>query len=119
MKETESLKLARTFLGKKVEVVFDRPVGARHPKYDFVYEQNYGNIPGVPAPDGKDLDAFFLGTMKPLQKARGTCVAIIHRRDDDDDKLVVVPKGFSPSDEEIINLVHFQEQFFDSVVVRR
>src|SRR3989344_294760 len=119
MKETLSLKLARVFLGKEVEVVFDRPIGTRHPKYDFVYEQNYGNIPGVPAPDGEDLDAFYLGETKPLQRAKGLCIAIIHRRDDDDDKLVVVPKGFNPSDEEIMKLVHFQEQFFDSVVVRK
>ncbi|MDO8594493.1 MAG: inorganic pyrophosphatase [bacterium] len=119
MKETESLKLARRFLGKEVEVVFDRPVGTKHPKYDFVYEQNYGNIPGILAPDGEDLDAFFLGETKPLEKATGTCIAILHRRDDDDDKLVVVPNGFAPTDEEITKLVYFQEQFFDSVVVRK
>lgn len=119
MKETESLKIARTFLGKEVEVVFNRPIGSRHPKYNFVYEQNYGNIPGVPAPDGEDLDAFYLVETEPLKKAQGKCVAIIHRRDDDDDKLVVVPEGFNPSDEEIMKLVHFQEQFFDSVVVRK
>ena len=118
MQETESLKIARTFLGKEVEVVFDRPLGSRHPKYDFVYEQNYGNIPGVPAPDGEDLDAFFLGPTTALKKARGTCIAIIHRRDDDDDKLVVVPSGTDLTDTDIMKLVHFQEQFFDSVVVR-
>ena len=118
MNETTSLKLARTFLCKKVEVIFDRPVGTKHPKYDFVYEQNYGNIPDVLAPDGEDLDAFFLGETKPLIKAIGKCIAIIHRNDDGD-KLVVVPKGFEPSGEEIMKLVHFQEKFFDSVVVRK
>ena len=118
MKETESLRLARTFLGKEVEVVFDRPIGSRHPKYNFVYKQNYGSIEGVLAPDGEDLDAFYLGETKPLKKAKGKCTAIIHRRDDDDDKLVVVPKGFSLSDEEIMELVFFQEQFFDSAIVR-
>ena len=120
MQETKSLKIARTFLGKTVEVVFDRPVGTKHPKYSFVYEQNYGNIPGVLAPDGEDLDAFYLGVMEPLQRATGTCIAIVHRRDDDDDKLVVVPDGFAPSDEEIMKLVHFQERFFEgSIVVRK
>ncbi|MEK7170336.1 MAG: inorganic pyrophosphatase [Patescibacteria group bacterium] len=119
MKETKSLKLARTFLGKEVEVVFDRPIGSMHPKYDFVYEQNYGNIQGVPAPDGEDLDAYYLGETRPLKKAKGRCIAVIHRRDDDDDKLVVIPGGFNLSDEEIMKLVHFQEQFFDSIVIRR
>ena len=46
-------------------------------------------------------------------------MAIVHRKNDDDDKLVVVPSRVSISDEEILKLVHFQEQFFDSVVLRK
>jgi inorganic pyrophosphatase len=84
----------------------------------FVYEINYGYVPNTLAPDGAELDAYFLGVDKPLEEATGVCIAIVHRLDDDDDKLVVVPEGVELSDEAILEAVHFQEQFFNSVIVR-
>ncbi|MFA6415814.1 MAG: DNA adenine methylase [Candidatus Paceibacterota bacterium] len=88
-------------------------------KHDFVYEVNYGFISGVKAPDGKELDAYYLGVNEPLEKAKGEVVAIIHRTNDDDDKLVVVPDGVVLTDEEIKQQVHFQEQWFESIVIRK
>ena len=117
--ETESLKLARELLGKDVEVVVDRPLGSKHPKHGFVYEVNYGYIKGITAPDGEELDAYFLGVDTALEKTQGVCIAIIHRLDNDDDKLVVVPNGVELSDDEIMKAVNFQEKYFNSVVVRK
>ena len=118
MKDSVSLQLARKYLGQPVEVVMDRPLGTKHPKHGFVYEANYGYIEGVMAPDGEDLDAYFLGVDGPMNYAKGVCIAIAHRRDNDDDKLVVVPKGVQLSDEEIMAAIHFQEQWFDTEIVR-
>jgi inorganic pyrophosphatase len=115
---SKSLELARPFLGKTVRVVFDRPLGSKHPRWGFVYEVNYGYVPNTLAPDGAELDAYFLSVDKPLEEATGICIAIVHRLDDDDDKLVVVPEGVELSDEAILEAVHFQEQFFNSVIVR-
>ncbi len=56
MIESKSLNLAKKFLGKEVEVVFDRPLGSKHPKHGFVYEVNYGYLDGVKATDGEDRD---------------------------------------------------------------
>ena len=116
--DSASLALAKTFLGQEVEVTFDRPLGSRHPKHDYVYEVNYGYIEGVMAPDGEDLDVYYLGVAEPLQKATGTVIAIVHRADNDDDKLVVVPAGTTFLDEEILKQVHFQEQWFKSEIIR-
>lgn len=113
-----TLEQARQFLGKEVEVTMDRPMGSKHPKWGFEYTENYGYIAGVMAPDGEDLDAFFLGAGKPLEKAKGVCIAIAHRKNDDDDKLIVVAPGVSMTDEEIMNAIHFQEQYFDTEIVR-
>lgn len=90
-----SFELAKKFLGQSVQVTMDRPLGSKHPKHGFVYEANYGYIAGIEAPDGEDLDAYFLGVDEPLQQADGVCIAIAHRRDNDDDKLIVVPAGVS------------------------
>lgn len=115
---SRSLALARTFLGQCVEVTVDRPLGSRHPRHGFLYEANYGYVPGTLAPDGEALDAYLLGHAGPVLSGSGIAVAIIHRDDDDDDKLVVLPEGMNLSDEEILRAVHFQERFFRSTVVR-
>ncbi len=117
--ESESLKLARTFLSKEVEVIIDRPLGSKHPKHGFVYGVNYGYIKDVIAPDGEELDAYYLDANSPLEKATGKVIAIIHREDNDDDKLVVTPNGTEITDEEIMKLVNFQEKYFKSSVVRK
>ena len=115
---SKSFELAKELLGKSVEVTIDRPLGTKHPKHGFVYEVNYGYLPGIKAPDGEDLDAYYLGTSSPLKEAEGTCIAIIHRENDDDDKLIVVPEGMQLTDEEIIKQVSFQEHLYKSVIVR-
>lgn len=120
MTQLDSLELAKQFLGKEVEVIIDRPLGSKHPKHGFLYEANYGYIAGVKAPDGEDLDAYYLGINNPIEKAKGKVIAIIHRTNDNDDKLVVTPSEINDlSDEEIIKCVHFQEQWFKSEVLRK
>lgn len=116
--DSKSLRLAKLFLGKEVEVTFDRPLGSKHPEHDFVYEVNYGYIKGVKAPDGEDLDAYYLGTDQPLQKAKGSVKAVVHRLDDDDDKLVVMPQDVEMTDEEIENATNFQEKWFKHIILR-
>lgn len=106
------------FLQQTVAVTIDRPLHSKHPKHGFVYELNYGYVPDTLAPDGEEIDAYVIGIDQPIGSFTGRCVAIIHRLDDQDDKLVVVPKGGSLTDEQIIAATHFQERFFQSVVWR-
>ena len=111
--ETKNLmKSAEFFLGKTIEVEIDRPMGSKHPKHGFVYEVNYGFIPKTKSSDGEELDAYYLGIDHPIKKAKGVCIAIIHRTNDDDDKLIVTPEGRTLTAEEIEKLVNFQEQWF-------
>ncbi len=117
--EKKTLEIAKEFLGKDIHIVFDRPLGSKHPKHGFVYEVNYGYVPGVVASDGEELDTYFLGTKESLQEIDGTVIAIIHRENDDDDKLVVVSHGVEISDEEIRKATAFQEQYFKSVIIRK
>lgn len=108
----------KAYLGQKVDVVVDRPLGSKHPKHGFTYEVNYGYVPETIAPDGEEIDAYVLGLGKTVDKISGTCIAIIHRTDDDDDKLVVTPKGEDFSDKEIEKLVEFQEKWFKHIILR-
>jgi inorganic pyrophosphatase len=106
------------FIGTTVTIKIDRPLGSRHPRWGFVYPVNYGYLPGVPAPDGEDLDAYLLGIFEPVETFTGICIAVIHRLDDDDDKLVVVPSGVDYTKGQIRALTEFQERFFQSEVLR-
>jgi inorganic pyrophosphatase len=110
---------ATKFLGKKVTVKVDRPLGSKHPEFKITYPVNYGFIPKTKAPDGEEIDSYLLGIDKPIKEFTGKCIAIIHRLDDEDNKLVVVPENINLTDEEIIKLTHFQEKFFKIKVIRK
>ena len=121
------------FLGQKVNVVIDRPLGSKHPQHGFTYEVNYGYIPNTKSPDGEEQDVYVLGIGKAVDKIIGVCIAVIHRTNDNDDKLnddklVVTPNGEDFSDEEISKawptslvekLVEFQEKYFKHVILRK
>ncbi len=96
----------------------DRPLGSVHPKHpDLVYRVNYGEVVGVPAPDGDWQDVYVLGVDEPLTTFTGRRIAVIHRRDDIENKWVLAPDGMTFTAEEIMAAVHFQEQYFDSYCV--
>ncbi|MBT3814403.1 inorganic pyrophosphatase [Candidatus Woesearchaeota archaeon] len=119
MSENISYREIKKLIGTIVEVTMDRPLGSKHPKCGFIYPVNYGFIEGITAPDGDDLDAYVLGIFEPVEKFTGKCIAIIFRDDDDDAKLIVVPKDKDYSDEQILALTEFQEQWFKPKVVRK
>ena len=105
------------YLGTIVDVEIDRPLGSRHPKYNFFYPVNYGYIPNTKAPDGEEIDAYVLGEFEPIEKFRGRVIAVIKRKDDTEDKLVVAKtlNSFSVSDIEV--LTEFQERVFDTEII--
>ena len=109
----------KEYLGKIVKVVMDRPLGTKHPKHGFVYETNYGYIENTVSGDGEELDAYVLGEHKPLEEFVGEVIAILHRTNDDDDKLIVTKQGRNYSDEQIRVLTEFQEQWFESIIIRK
>jgi inorganic pyrophosphatase len=108
----------RLYIGQTLTIHIDRPLGSIHPRHGYIYPVNYGYLPDVFSPDGEELDAYLLGVDPPVESFSGMCIAVIHRLDDDDDKLVIVPEGFSLTDDEIRTLTHFQEQWFVSVIWR-
>ena len=106
------------YIGQKVSAKVDRPLNSKHPKHGFTYEVNYGYIPNTISGDGEELDCYILGVNESVEKFEGECIAVIHRTNDDDDKLIIVPKGQKITDEEIRKLTYFQEQYFESEIIR-
>lgn len=106
------------FLDKTLEVTIDRPLGSKHPKHGFIYPVNYGYVPNTISGDGEELDCYILGIYEPIEAFKGKCIAIIHRLNDNDDKLIIVPENKSFSNNEIQVLTEFQEQYFQSEIIR-
>lgn len=107
----------KNYLGKKVKVVMDRPLGSRHTKHDFIYSLNYGYIPNTVSGDGEEIDAYIIGKFEPVKEYEGYVVAIIHRHNDIEDKLVVCKEIDKYSKEQIKALVEFQERFFETTII--
>ena len=104
-------------IGDIVRVTVDRPLGSYHPEHkEMYYPVNYGYVEGILAPDGEEQDAYIVGVNEPVEEFVGKVIAIIHRNNDIEEKWVVVPLDMIFSEEEILENVGFQEQYFESVI---
>lgn len=105
-------------IGRIVEVIVDRPLGSRHPKYnEMIYPVNYGYVTDIIGGDGEEQDAYILGIDHPIQKFSGMVIAIILRKDDNETKWVVAPCGVKYSLCDIQKVVEFQEKYFDYQII--
>ena len=102
-------------LGTTVHVEIDRPIGHIHK--GMVYPINYGFIPGLPAGDGEDQDAYVLGVDSPISAFDGRVIGAVCRRNDVEDKLIVAPPEMEFHQGQIMEATHFQEQYFDTFVI--
>ena len=105
-------------IGDIVEVIVDRPLGSYHPEYrEMYYPVNYGYIEGIIAADGEEQDAYILGIHEPVKEFTGKIIAVICRKDDVEEKWVVAPEHCSFHKEELMELVSFQEKYFQSEII--
>lgn len=109
----------KTIIGKTVKGIIDRPIGSRHPRYaDMIYPINYGYVEGISAGDGHEQDVYVLGTDKPIETFEGKVIAVYHRFNDAENKWIVSLNDSDYSAEEILQAIHFQEQYFEGELVR-
>jgi inorganic pyrophosphatase len=107
------------FIGKRVTVTVDRPLGSLHPDFPSSdpYPINYGYIAGTVSGDGQPVDAYVLGVTTPVESASGTVIAVVTRADDNEDKLIISAEDeitFTP--DEIWARIEFQERHFKSTL---
>ena len=67
-------KIIASYMGQKVHIVVDRPIGYLHG--DILYPVNYGYIPGTVAGDGEEQDAYILGVSEPLDTFDGYIIGV-------------------------------------------
>ena len=110
--------LVKSYLGKTVDIIIDRPIGYVHKKenYSLTYPINYGYIPGVIGGDGEELDVYLLGVNEPVTEYKAKIIGIAHREDDVEDKLIAAPVELNFTKEEIEQVIYFQEQYYKTTV---
>jgi inorganic pyrophosphatase len=101
----------RQWLGKKVKVIMDRPLGSRHPDFpNCIYAVNYGFLLGTNSDvDNEAIDAYVLGPDVPLKEFGGIVIAIVVRQDSE--IKLIVSDGRSLTSQEIEKAIDFQEQY--------
>jgi len=107
------------WIGRKVKVKIDRPLGSGHPEYpNNIYPVNYGFIPGTYSEaDEEEIDAYVLGPKKPLSYFEGVVIAVVVRSDDEEIKLIVTDgQDFSTAD--IEKYIDFQEKYYSHKLIR-
>lgn len=112
-----NLGLESRWLGKVVDIEFDRPVGYQAKPEHNPYPINYGFINNIYSLDGAEVDCYYLDSNEPLKQATGKVVAVVKRYDDIENKLVVSNENHS--EEEIKGAIDFIEQYFDSIIITR
>lgn len=105
------------YLGRRLTVQIDRPVGSKHPKYDYHYPLNYGYVPKTLAEDGSEIDVYLLNHEQPLSQVQVVIVGIAVRHNDDENKLIATLDGHCPDVHSVTEQLHFQEQYFDTEYV--
>lgn len=100
-------------IGTTVSGFIDRPLGSYHPRHpEMIYPINYGYVKDVIAGDGEEQDVYVFGTQQPIEEYIGIVIAVYHRLNDREDKWIVSLDKTDYSDEEILEAISFQEQYF-------
>lgn len=115
LKRLRYLDKAKALLNKQVEVIVDRQIGSKH--NDLVYPINYGYVENFKSLDGEYVDAYILGENKPLNRFKGTVIAVIHRLNDNEDKLIVSNSSTPYTKDEIKKICNFQEKYFHIKII--
>lgn len=114
------LEEIKIWLGKKVKVVMDRPLGSKHPdpRFKIIYPINYGFIPETfSEADREEIDAYVFGPTIPLKEFEGIVIAGIKRESNGGIKLIV-SDGKNYSVDEIEKITHFQEKYHKSKIYK-
>lgn len=111
-------RFIRSYFGKNVTVIVDRPIGhiQKRGKYTVRYKVNYGHVPEITDEAGVALSAYVLGVKEPVESYVGQVVAIVNSENDAEDKLVIAPEGTVLNQAQIAGKIHFREKYYKSTV---
>jgi len=109
--------LGRQMLGKTVTVTVDRPYGSFHPTIaNVIYPINFGYVSAPLSLQEGMQDAWVVGPQTPVETFQGVVAGIIYHKDGDSRWIVVQP-GMVIDHAQIINLIGFEEQYYETRII--
>lgn len=106
--------LALDKLISESEIIIDRPKGTKHPRYDFIYEVDYGYLKYTTAMDGGGIDVW-RGTCK-AQSCNAIICTIDLLKKDSEIKILI---GCTEDEEDIIMRFHNESEYMKGILLRR
>ena len=96
------------------DIVIDRPKGSKHPRYDFVYEVDYGYLKNTTSIDGGGIDVW-RGTNKDKNCDAIICTIDLVKRDSE----IKILLGCTEEEKDIIMKFHNESEFMKGLLFRR
>ncbi|MCL2351554.1 MAG: inorganic pyrophosphatase [Firmicutes bacterium] len=105
--------LAVDRLVSESKIVIDRPKGSKHPKYDFVYEVDYGYLENTRSTDGGGIDVW-MGSLADKSCNAVVCTVDLLKRDSE----IKILLGCNEDEKGIIMRFH-NEGLMKGIMIRR
>lgn len=96
------------------EIIIDRPKGTKHPRFDVVYEVDYGYLKDTTSPDDGGID-IWRGT-KTEKKCDSVICTIDLLKRDSEIKLLL---GCTEAEKELIIKFHNNSEYMKGLMIRR
>lgn len=102
-------------MAEACELVIDRPIGSRHPRYpDVVYQLDYGYLKGTSSMDGGGIDVW-LGS-KADRQLEGIICTVDRLKGDSEIKLLI---GCTEEEIAIADRFHNESEYMKGLLIRR
>ena len=115
-----ALDEAKNVIGKKYHIFIDRTIGSIHPKHpEIIYPINYGYIKDLIGGDGEEQDVYVIDSTVAKEEEDVKIIALVFRQNDNETKWIGVSKENNLyNNKEIFDSIFFQEQFYNSFVIK-
>lgn len=108
----------RSYLGKNVTVIVDRPYGSLDLRSDGEMTCNCGYVQQpVTMEDNDDIEARIVGIYEPRESFTGTVIGIIYHKEDSHMHLIVAPPAWTINRNEIITQIGMVEQYYHTRMI--
>lgn len=98
----------------KHNIIIDRPKGSKHPKWDWVYECDYGYLDGTSSHDGEGIDVWVGSSPKPYADA---VICIVDTIGNDSEIKILI--GCTDEELEYIYNIHNKFDTMKGILIRR
>lgn len=110
----EAFWVALDTLVKESELIIDRPKGTKHPRYDFVYEVDYGYLKNTSSMDGGGIDVW-KGTSEQQIIDAVICTVDLVKKDSE----IKILLGCDEEEKNIVLNFHNDSEYMKGILLRR